>query len=114
GACCLPAGPGPPDLLWPPAAPRPAARLRASPRRRPRALGAHRDVLRPPDACNHARCPLRRSRVEVVSDRVPRSLVVGPGQGRSLRNPVGGSIEVKALGEQTGEGLSAIETEGAH
>jgi quercetin dioxygenase-like cupin family protein len=48
-----------------------------------------------------------------VSDRVPRSLVVGPGQGRSLRNPVGGSIEVKALGEQTGEGLSAFETEAA-
>jgi quercetin dioxygenase-like cupin family protein len=40
-------------------------------------------------------------------------LVVGPGEGRSLRNPVGGSIEVKALGEQTGEGLSAFETEAA-
>lgn len=45
-----------------------------------------------------------------MSDRVPRSLVVGPGQGRSLRNPVGGSIEVKALGEQTGGSLSAFET----
>ncbi len=48
-----------------------------------------------------------------MSGRVPRSLVVGPGQGRSLRNPVGGSIEIKALGEQTGKRLSAFETEAA-
>lgn len=48
-----------------------------------------------------------------MSDRVPRSLVVGPGKGRSLRNPVGGAIEVKALGEQTGGSLSAFETEAA-
>ena len=48
-----------------------------------------------------------------MSDRTPRSLVVGPGEGTSLRNPVGGSIEVKALGEQTGGVLSAFETEAA-
>jgi len=48
-----------------------------------------------------------------VSDRVPRSLVVPTGEGQALRNPVGGSIEVKALGEQTGGALSAFETEAA-
>lgn len=46
-----------------------------------------------------------------MSDHEPRSLLVGPGRGTSLRNPVGGSIEVKALGEQTGGALSAFETE---
>jgi quercetin dioxygenase-like cupin family protein len=45
-----------------------------------------------------------------VSDRVAEGLVVRPGQGRSLRNPVGGAIEVKALGEQTGGSLSAFAT----
>lgn len=44
---------------------------------------------------------------------MPRSLVVGPGQGTLLQNPVGGSIEVKALGAQTGAALSAFETEAA-
>jgi quercetin dioxygenase-like cupin family protein len=48
-----------------------------------------------------------------VSDQAPQSLVVHPGQGRSLRNPVGGAIEVKALGEQTGGSLSAFATEAA-
>lgn len=48
-----------------------------------------------------------------MSERVPQSLVVRPGEGRSLRNPVGGSIEVKAIGEQTGGSLSAFTTEAA-
>ena len=48
-----------------------------------------------------------------MSDRAPRSLVVPPGEGQALRNPVGGSIEVKALGEATGGALSAFETEAA-
>lgn len=48
-----------------------------------------------------------------MSDRVPRSLVVPTGEGLAVRNPVGGSIEVKALGEQTGGALSAFETEAA-
>jgi quercetin dioxygenase-like cupin family protein len=48
-----------------------------------------------------------------VSEHPPRSLVVGPGEGKSLRNPVGGAIEVKALGEQTGGALSAYATEAA-
>ena len=48
-----------------------------------------------------------------MSDRAPSSLVVVPGQGRLLRNPVGGSIEVKALGAETGGALSAFETEAA-
>ena len=48
-----------------------------------------------------------------MSDRTASSLVVRPGQGEALRNPVGGSIEVKALGEQTGGALSAFQTEAA-
>jgi quercetin dioxygenase-like cupin family protein len=47
--------------------------------------------------------------VTAVSDRVARSLVVVPGQGRSLRNPVGGALEVKALGDETGGALSVFE-----
>jgi quercetin dioxygenase-like cupin family protein len=48
-----------------------------------------------------------------VIDRTASRLVVRPGQGEVLRNPVGGSIEVKALGEQTDGALSAFETEAA-
>ncbi len=48
-----------------------------------------------------------------MSEPMLRSLVVTPGQGRSLRNPVGGSIEVKAVADETGAALSAFETEAA-
>src|SRR6186713_1780245 len=43
----------------------------------------------------------------------PASLVVRPGEGVAVRNPVGGSIEIKAVGAQTGGRLSAFESAAA-
>jgi len=48
-----------------------------------------------------------------MGDRAPASLVVRPGEGVAVRNPVGGSIEIKAVGAQTGGRLSAFESAAA-
>ena len=48
-----------------------------------------------------------------MSDLAPGSLVVRTGEGVAVRNPVGGSIEFKAVGAQTGGLLSAFETAAA-
>lgn len=45
-----------------------------------------------------------------MTDENVRPFVIGPGEGRKLRSPVGGNVTQLAFGDQSGGALTALET----